>query len=215
MNALRDLPLVAAAALSGQISAAHVRVFVYVTGFLNTVTGAKLKKVIDSVSAPRDKDDTRTGAQRRVQGLDDLLSAILANGLPDDKGVKPHMSVFVNADTLAAAAEHVKQTTEHPDQRPDPMPPTEPATLAGHGAIGPNLLMYFLCVSEFTAFLMKEPGAHRQAGPERRHREVPAQPPAAAPGGDRPPDRGLRHPRPQPHPPGDPPRHLVGPHRRA
>ncbi|MCW2788979.1 MAG: endonuclease, partial [Aeromicrobium sp.] len=142
VNALRDLPLVAEAALAGQISAAHVRVFVYglaqvglepmrqfeaefvavarehdpaelfeavkhlkdvlhpedldekwrdgmdkedfavdalpdgfhVTGFLNTVTGAKLKKVIDSVSAPRDKDDARTGAQRRVQGLDDLLS---------------------------------------------------------------------------------------------------------------------------------------------
>ncbi|MCW2771107.1 MAG: endonuclease, partial [Aeromicrobium sp.] len=120
VNALRDLPLVAEAALAGQISAAHVRVFVYglaqvgvepmrdleaefvavakehdpaelfeavkhlkdvlhpedldekwhdgmdkedfavdalpdgwdVTGFLNTVTGAKLKKVIESVSAP-------------------------------------------------------------------------------------------------------------------------------------------------------------------
>src|SRR5690606_12957278 len=119
-NALRDLPLVGQAAVTGQISAAHVRVFVYglahvgldpmrqfeaelvavacecdpadlfeavkhlkdvlhpedlddkwrdgmdkedfavdalpdgfhVTGFLNTVTGAKLKKVLDSVSAP-------------------------------------------------------------------------------------------------------------------------------------------------------------------
>src|SRR5690606_1758308 len=105
----------------------------HVTGFLNTVTGAKLKKVPDSVSAPRDKDDTRSGSQRRVQGLDDLLSSILGNGLPDDKGVKPHMSVFVDAETLAAAAEHVKNTTEHP-LTPDPMPPTEPATLAGHGA---------------------------------------------------------------------------------
>ncbi|WP_344771160.1 DUF222 domain-containing protein, partial [Aeromicrobium panaciterrae] len=128
VHALRDLPLLADAALSGEVSAAHVRVFAYglthvglepmrqfedvfvqvakdhepselfeavkhlkdkvhpedldaawergmdredvcvdavpdgwhVSGFLNTVTGAKLKKVLDSVSAPRDKDDTRT-----------------------------------------------------------------------------------------------------------------------------------------------------------
>ena len=43
------------------------------------------------------------------------------------------------------------------------MPPVEPAKLAGHGAIGPNLLMYFLCVSDFTAFLMKQHGGARQA----------------------------------------------------
>jgi hypothetical protein len=228
---LRDLPLVAEAAFSGQISAAHVRAFVYglkhvglepmhqhenvllavalehepselfetikhlqstihpedlddayergmdkeditvdalpdgfhVTGFLNTITGAKLKKVLDSVSAPRDKDDDRTGSERRVQGLDDLLSSILGNGLPSDKGVKPHLSVFVDAETLEAAAEHVKNTTEEPHRVPKPMPATEPAKLAGHGAIGPHLLMYFLCVSDFTAFLMKDSGGARQA----------------------------------------------------
>jgi hypothetical protein len=136
----------------------------HVTGFLNTVTGAKLKKVLDSVSAPRDKDDKRSASERRVQGLDDLVSAILGNGLPADKGVKPHMSVFVNADTAAAAAEYVKQTTEHPYRTPDPMPADlEPATLAGHGHIGPHLLMYFLCFSDFTAFLMKEGDGTRQA----------------------------------------------------
>jgi hypothetical protein len=135
----------------------------HVTGFLSTTTGAKLRKVLDSVSAPTDKDDVRTGAQRRVQGLDDLLSSILGNGLPSDKGVKPHMSVFVDADTLEAAAEHVKQSVENPSGHTDPMPETEPATLAGHGHIGPHLLMYFLCISDFTAFLMKAGGGHRQA----------------------------------------------------
>jgi hypothetical protein len=229
--ALRELPLVAEAAASGRISAAHVQVFTYglrhvglepmlqfqealvdvansrdpgdlfeavkhlkdtlhpedldekwhdgmdkedfqvdalpdgwhVTGFLNTVTGAKLKKVLDSVSAPRDKEDDRTGSQRRVQGIDDLCSAILGNGLPSDKGVRPHLSVMVDADTLDAAAEHVKATTENPHLAPDPMPVTEPAKLAGHGAIGPNLLMYLLCVSDLTAFVMKQGGGHRQA----------------------------------------------------
>jgi hypothetical protein len=229
--ALRDLPLVGEAAYAGQISADHVKAFVYglrhiglepmlqhqelfvtvarehdpnelfetikhlkdvlhpadldekhrdgmdkediavdalpdgfhVTGFLNTVTGLKLKTVLDSVSAPRDKEDLRTGPERRVQGLDDLLSAILANGLPSDKGVRPHMSVFVDADTAEAAAERVRQETEEPNLVPDPMPATEPAKLAGFGNIGPHLLMYFLCVSDFTAFLMKQDGGHRQA----------------------------------------------------
>ncbi|MCD9199759.1 HNH endonuclease [Aeromicrobium wangtongii] len=232
VGALRDLSLVAEAAVTGQISAAHVRVFVYglahvglelmrqheelfvqvarehepgelfeavkhlkdrahpddlddawekgmdkqdfqvnalpngwhVTGFLNTITGAKLKKVLDSVSAPDGPEDTRSGSERRVQGLDDLLSSILGSGhLPSDKGLKPHVSVFADADTVAAAAERVRQQTEEPYLRPDPMPPTEPATLAGHGAIGPNLLMYFMCISEVTAFLMKTDGGTRQA----------------------------------------------------
>ena len=94
----------------------------HVTGFLNTVTGAKLKEVLDSVSAPRDKDDDRTGSERRVQGLDDLLDSILANGLPSDKGVRPHLSVFVDADTLEAAAQQAKNTAEKPFMIPDPMP---------------------------------------------------------------------------------------------
>ncbi len=231
LGALRDLPLVAEAAMAGRMSAEHLKAFTFglkhvglepmllhqeafvavalecspselfeavrhlknlvhpeeldnkwrdgmdkedfavdalpdgfhVTGFLNTITGAKLKKVLDSISAPRDKDDQRTGAERRVQGLDDLLSSILANGLPDDKGVKPHMSVYVDAETVAAAADHVKQQTEHPYRTPDPMPPVEPAVLAGHGPIGPHLLMYFLCVSDYTVFLMGENGGDRQA----------------------------------------------------
>ncbi|AWB91620.1 HNH endonuclease [Aeromicrobium chenweiae] len=221
VNALRDLPLVAEAATTGQISAAHVQVFVYglahvgldpmreyeealvtiacerdpdelfdtvkrlkdrthpedlddawrggmekedfavdalpegwhISGFLNALTGLKLKKVLDSVSAPHDAEDTRTGAQRRVQGLDDLLSSILGNGLPSDKGVRPHMSVFVDAETVEAAAERVRQETEQPNFIPDPMPVTEPATLAGHGAIGPHLLMFLFCMSGITGFV--------------------------------------------------------------
>ncbi|MCW2749778.1 MAG: hypothetical protein JWR83_888 [Aeromicrobium sp.] len=151
-TALRDLPLVAEAAMSGRLSATHVQVFAYglthiglepmrqfeesfievaldcapgdlfevvkhlkdtvhpdeldqawhngmdkedfqintvpdgwhVSGFLNTITGAKVKKLIDALSAPRDKDDTRTGSQRRVQAIDDLCDSILSGGLPSD-----------------------------------------------------------------------------------------------------------------------------------
>ena len=135
----------------------------HVTGFLNTITGMKLKLVLESVSAPRDEHDTRTGAQRRVQGLDDLLSSILAGSLPSDKGVKPHLSVFADAETMEAAAQHVQHETEHPDDIPEPMPPTEPARLAGFGNIGPHLLMHFACISDFTVFLTKQHDGTRQA----------------------------------------------------
>lgn len=246
--ALRDLPLVAQAALAGRISAAHVQVFAYglkhvglepmrefedvlvqvarenapselfeavkhlrdrlypedldeawnngmdkedfqvspvpdgwhVTGFLNTATGAKLKKVLDSVSAPRDKDDTRTGSQRRVQGLDDLLSRVLGEGLPSDKGVRPHVSVFVDADTVQAAADQAKQAAENPWVAPDRMPPVEPARLAGHGAIGPNLLMYLLCVSDVTAFVMKDSSSGSGLTHRGDHRSSEARQVAAA-----------------------------------
>ncbi|MCW2799802.1 MAG: endonuclease [Aeromicrobium sp.] len=134
----------------------------HVTGFLNTVTGAKLKRVLDAISAPRDADDTRTGSQRRVQGIDDLASSVLANGLPSDKGIRPHLSVIVDADTVAAAAKQVEQTITDPHSALIPAPTTQPAKLAGHGAIGPNLLMYFLCVSDLTAFVMKQGGGTRQ-----------------------------------------------------
>ena len=230
-TALRDLPLVAEAAMAGKISAAHVQVFAYglkhvglepmrrfeqafvdvalenapcdlfevvkrlkdvvhpddiekkwlggmdkedfqidalpegwhVTGYLNTVTGAKLKKVIDALSAPRDKDDTRTGSQRRVQAIDDLCDSVLAGGLPSDKGIRPQLSVIVDAETLVAAAKQVEQATTDPDAEPAPMPDVEPARLAGHGAIGSNLLMYFLCTSDLTSFVMKQGGGYRQA----------------------------------------------------
>jgi hypothetical protein len=52
----------------------------HVSGFLNVTAGAKFKKVLDSVSAPHDKDDTRSGSERRVQGLDDLMTTVLESG---------------------------------------------------------------------------------------------------------------------------------------
>jgi hypothetical protein len=134
----------------------------HVTGFLSTVTGAKLKKVIDALSAPHDKDDTRVGSQRRVQAIGDLCDTVLQHGLPSDKGIRPQLSVIVNADTLVAAANQVEQTT-NPVADPIPTPEVEPATLVGHGHIGPNLLNYFLCTSDLTGFVMTQGDGHRQA----------------------------------------------------
>jgi len=115
----------------------------HVSGFLNVTAGAKFKKVLDSVSAPHDKDDTRSGSERRVQGLDDLMTTVLESGtLPSDKGIRPHLSVIVDAETLQEAV------------RPGSTDGSgSPAQLAGHGSIGPDLLTYLACLSDFSPIL--------------------------------------------------------------
>jgi hypothetical protein len=87
----------------------------------------------------------------------------LGSGLPSDKGIRPQLSVIVDADTLVAAAAQVEQTTTSRDAEVEPAPVTEPAKLAGRGAIGANLLMYFLCVSDLTGFVMRQRDGTRQA----------------------------------------------------
>src|SRR5690606_20239346 len=62
----------------------------HVNGFLNSTTGTKLKKVLRSLTAPAGANDPRTAAQRRVDGLEQLLDAVMNNGLPGDQGVRPH-----------------------------------------------------------------------------------------------------------------------------
>ena len=116
----------------------------HVTGFLNVTAGAKFKKVLDSVSAPHDKDDTRSGSERRVQGLDDLMTRVLESGLPSDKGVRPHMSVIVDIETLQDGS-------------------GGPAHLACFGSVGPQQLGYLACVSDFTPILTQKPGQFSQA----------------------------------------------------
>ena len=69
----------------------------HITGFLSAEIGAKFKAVLDSVSKPTDPDDTRTGAQRRIDGFDTVLTGILESGLPSDNGIRPHLSVILDA----------------------------------------------------------------------------------------------------------------------
>jgi len=97
----------------------------HVTGFLNTTTGAKLKTVLQSLTAPEGAGDPRTGAQRRVDALEKLLDSVLDHGLPGDKGVRPHVTVTVDADTLS----HNEGT----------------ADLVGYGTIGIRQVKEILC----------------------------------------------------------------------
>ena len=111
------------------------------SGYLDPETGVKLKQVIDSVSAPECSEDQRPIAQRRVEGLNRLVSAILDSGLPSDRGVRPHLAVTVGLDTLQKAA------------RGDRTASAPPAFLAGYGLIGRDLLSRLACDATLSVVL--------------------------------------------------------------
>lgn len=115
----------------------------HVTGFLSIETGAKLKALLDNLSVPRDADDERSAAHRRMDALDEIVTRDLQHGLPSDNGVRPHINITVEAGTVKAMAEH--EAAEG----------LEPAILQGFGAIGPLLLSHLLCGAEITPFLIR------------------------------------------------------------
>jgi hypothetical protein len=122
----------------------------HVTGFLPIEVGAKLKAFLDAVSVPRDSEDTRTNAQRRVDGLDQMLTNTLGSGdLPTENSVAPHLSVIVNADTLR---ETLNGSAADADQQQ--LLDAEPAILEGFGPIGPALLTYIAFGGNLTPILV-------------------------------------------------------------
>ena len=116
----------------------------HLSGFLKTETGAKLKAVLDSLSIPVVANDDRTVAERRVAGLDRLLSLVLEAGLPTSKGIRPQLSVIVGAETL-----HEAMTAQSGKAQPTGVP----AELAGFGPIGPHRLSYLACTGDITPIL--------------------------------------------------------------
>lgn len=120
----------------------------HVTGFLDIETGAMLNEILTNLSVPRDADDTRSPSQRRLDGLHELCQTTLESGLPADNGIRPHLNVIVDADTLQNT---INDTTGAETLDTE----LEPATLEGFGPIGPGLLSYLLCGAELTPFLVK------------------------------------------------------------
>jgi hypothetical protein len=135
------------------------------SGFLGIDLGAKLKVFLDSVSVPADSDDNRTNAQRRIDGLDELLTKVLGAGLPADSGIKPHVSVIVDAETLKDA---LNGTTA--SQRV--LIEGEPAILEGFGPIGPALLAYIAYGGSLTPILVAEFKENRKALDAGRSRRI-------------------------------------------
>jgi hypothetical protein len=132
----------------------------HLTGFLDIEVGAMLDAVLRNLSVPRDSGDTRSPADRRMDGLEQFLKATLDHGLPSDNGIRPHLSVVVTAETLKAIA-------HGPQNRPTwgYLPAREaclgdgelePAILQGFGPIGPVLLSVLLDDGQITPILVKD-----------------------------------------------------------
>ena len=142
----------------------------HLTGFLPTDVGAKLRTVLDALAVPREAGDDRTAAQRRIDGLDQLLTRVLAEGLPTDGTVRPQVHVIVDAGTLQAALAPGTESA---------FAPAEPAELVGFGHIGPNLLAHLTCGADLVPVLVDRIGPnaevldvgsrHRDATPKQRH----------------------------------------------
>jgi len=128
----------------------------HVTGFLDIETGAMLNTILRNVSVPRDAQDDRVPSQRRMDALDKICTSVLENGLPADNGIRPHINVTVDAETLKKMAEHEAGQTLGPARD------TPPATLDGFGRIGPQLLAHLLCGAELTPFLIKIVGRNTE-----------------------------------------------------
>jgi hypothetical protein len=119
----------------------------HVTGFLDIETGAKLHTIMTNLSVPRDADDQRKPSERRMDALDQICSTVLEHGLPADNGIRPHINVTVDADTLQAMANReARRNLLDLD--------LQPAILDGFGPIGPSLLAHLLCGAELTPFLI-------------------------------------------------------------
>jgi hypothetical protein len=128
----------------------------HVTGFLPADVGAKFRTLLQSLSAPTCAEDDRPINVRRITALDQLLSDVLANGLPQDKGVRPHVDLTVDLHQLA---KDPQSTTGH---------------LAGFGSIGPAQLQQMLCDADLTPILTA--GRHSVLDVGRTHRlATPAQ----------------------------------------
>ena len=76
---------------------------VNVAGRLTPETGEKLSAALSAASRPDIAGETRTSGQRKADALDHVLDTVLDTALlPVDGGEKPHLTVLVDLDQLAA-----------------------------------------------------------------------------------------------------------------
>ena len=127
-------------------------------GFLGPDIGAKLKAFLTAAAVPRDGDDDRTAAQRRIDALDELLSAAVGDQLPSCRARGAEVSVIVDAQTLKDAIN--RQATEAGQGE---LLDREPAILEGFGPIGPALLTYIAFGGNLTHILVEGFKENRKA----------------------------------------------------
>src|SRR5438105_7191947 len=70
-------------------------------GLLDPERGARVKTAINAVLGPRRKDDQRSPAQRRADGLADVATRVMDRGeLPVRGGQRPHLTITASIETL-------------------------------------------------------------------------------------------------------------------
>lgn len=133
----------------------------HVTGFLDAVAGTKFHEFLKAASAPEGEGDDRAPSDRRVDGLEHLLDNAADNTAAD------------HADSVPETDDETHATSESNPDRPTTRrrrpstkllvladvetllrrPGATPATLAGFGEIGQQLLGYLTCGSDLTGIL--------------------------------------------------------------
>ena len=120
-------------------------------GHLDAECGTRLKVAIQGVLGPRRKDDERSPAQRRADGLDELVTRVLDSGeLPIRGGQRPNITVTATLETL----------------RGDPGAPA--AELDWGWPISGAALRRIACDAELTPILLGADGNPLWAGRTRR-----------------------------------------------
>ncbi len=99
-----------------------------------------------------------------MDALDQMCTRVLENGLPSDNGIRPHITVTVEAETLKAMANEQARQELDLDLKP--------ADLQGFGPIGPQFLAHLLCGAEITPTLINTIGKNVEVldvGRSKRH----------------------------------------------
>jgi len=118
-------------------------------GVLDAETGAMLAQVLDTLSKPEPGDERSTG-QRRVDALADLCRSVLDAGLPQDNGVRPHLSVVLSWDSLIGR------------------PGSAPAQLDGFGSVSTDLVRRLACDAHIARVVIAPDGSPIELGRSAR-----------------------------------------------
>jgi Domain of unknown function (DUF222)/HNH endonuclease len=118
-------------------------------GVLDAETGAMLAQVLDTLSKPGAGDE-RSSGQRRVDALGDLCRSVLDSGLPQDNGVRPHLTVVLDWDTLVGRLG------------------SAPAQLDGFGSISTSLVRQLACDARVARVVIAPDGSPIELGRSAR-----------------------------------------------
>lgn len=114
-------------------------------GVLDAETGAMLATMLDTWSKP-EAGDERSAGQRRVDALGDLCRSVLDSGLPQDNGVRPHLTVVLSWEALIGRLG------------------AAPAQLDGFGSVSTALVRQLACDAAISRVVVGPDGAPLELG---------------------------------------------------